>query len=222
MVCSILRRLCRWGTRASVKGLVPDLLAGDRYSDHVIQYLSPGASSWGGRGVAAAGGLHKFMNWHKPILTDSGGFQVFSLASLRRIDEDGVTFSSHVDGQLIRFDPVSVIESENKLGADIIMVFDECSPWPVGFSEAKVAVERTIRWAGECRQAHQRPDDQSLFAIVQGSMYPELRQYCLDRLVEMDFPGYAMGGLSVGEPPEKRKTIVDEFVPKLPQISRDI
>jgi queuine tRNA-ribosyltransferase len=204
------------GTRASVKGLVPDLIEGTGaqiiLSNTYHLVLRPGADV-----VAAAGGLHKFMNWHKPILTDSGGFQVFSLASLRRIDEDGVTFSSHVDGQLIRFDPASVIGNENKLGADIIMAFDECSPWPVEFAGARLAVDRTVRWAKQCQQAHQRPDEQALFAIVQGSMYPELRQICLDRLVEMDFPGYAMGGLSVGEPPEKRQPIVDEFVPKLPE-----
>jgi len=202
------------GTRAAVKGIVPDLIreSGSQIilSNTYHLVLRPGSDI-----VQSCGGLHKFMNWSGPILTDSGGFQVFSLSSLRQIDDEGVTFSSHVDGQLVRFDPVSVTHHQNKLGADIIMAFDECSPWPAKFSEAQIAVDRTIRWAQVCKNAHQR-DDQALFGIVQGSMYPELRQFCLDRLVEMDFPGYAMGGLSVGEEPEKRKAIVDEFVPKLP------
>jgi len=202
------------GTRAAVKGIVPDLIrqtgAQIILSNTYHLVLRPGADI-----VESCGGLHRFMNWSGPILTDSGGFQVFSLASLRQIDDDGVTFSSHVDGQLVRFDPASVTRYQNKLGADIIMAFDECPPWPVSVADAKVTVDRTVRWAGICKKSHQR-DDQALFGIVQGSLYPELRQDCLDRLVELDFPGYAMGGLSVGEDADKRKAIVDEFVPKLP------
>ncbi len=198
------------GTRAAVKGIVPELLRGTgsqiilANTYHLVQV------------VAMAGGLQKFMGWPGPILTDSGGFQIFSLSSLRQIDEEGVTFSSHVDGQIIRLGPLEATRSQNQLGADIIMAFDECPPWPVDFEGARAAVERTIRWAGVCRGSHERPDDQSLFGIIQGSMYPELRQICLDRLAELDLPGYAMGGLSVGEEPEKRKGIVDEFVPKMP------
>jgi queuine tRNA-ribosyltransferase len=203
------------GTRASVKGIVPDLIqdTGAKIilanTYHLV--LRPGVDV-----VAEAGGLHKFMNWPGSILTDSGGFQVFSLADLRQIDADGVTFNSHVDGQLIRLDPVSVMQAENGLGADIIMAFDECSPWPVDMKGAAVAVDRTIRWAEACKQAHARKSDQALFGIVQGSMYPELRKKCLDALVGMDLPGYALGGLSVGELPAERKAIVDEFVPQLP------
>lgn len=202
------------GTRAAVKGITPEHLA--QTGSQIILantyhlMLRPGTDV-----VAGCGGLHKFMNWSGPILTDSGGFQIFSLASLRKIDDEGVTFSSHVDGQLIRLDPAEVIRCQNKLGADIIMAFDECPPWPVDFKDAQITVDRTIRWAGVCKETHQ-DKDQALFGIVQGSLYPELRQVCLDRLVEMDFPGYAMGGLSVGEEPAKRKMIVDEFVPKLP------
>jgi queuine tRNA-ribosyltransferase len=203
------------GTRAAVKGIVPELLRGTgsqiilANTYHLV--LRPGAEI-----VAMAGGLHKFMGWSGPILTDSGGFQVFSLSSLRKIDEDGVTFSSHVDGQILRLGPVEATRSQNQLGADIIMAFDECSPWPVDFEGARAAVERTIRWAGVCRKNHERAGDQSLFGIIQGSMYPELRRVCLDRLADLDLPGYAMGGLSVGEEPEKRRGIVEEFVPKMP------
>ncbi len=203
------------GTRGAVKGIVPELLRGTgsqiilANTYHLV--LRPGAEI-----VAKAGGLQKFMGWPGPILTDSGGFQVFSLSSLRQIDEDGVTFSSHVDGQLVRLGPVEATRSQNQLGADIIMAFDECPPWPVDFEGARLAVDRTIRWAEVCRRSHERPEEQSLFGIIQGSMYPELRQVCLDRLAEMDFPGYAMGGLSVGEEAEKRREIVDEFVPKMP------
>ncbi len=202
------------GTRAAVKGIAPLLLkqtgAQIILANNYHLILRPGVDV-----VAAAGGLHSFMGWDGPILTDSGGFQIFSLASLRRIDDDGVTFSSHVDGQLIRLDPASAIESQNKLGADIIMAFDECPPWPVEFAQAQEAVDRTIRWGEICRSAHKR-EDQSLFGIVQGSLYPELRGRCLERLAAMDFPGYAMGGLYVGEDADKRRAIVNEFVPKMP------
>lgn len=202
------------GTRAAVKGIVPELLRGTgaqiilANTYHLV--LRPGADV-----VASCGGLHRFMGWSGPILTDSGGFQVFSLAGLRRIDDDGVTFSSHVDGRLLRLDPAEAIRSQNQLGADIIMAFDECPPWPVDFARAREATERTIRWAAVCKASHAR-NDQALFGIVQGSLFPELRQRCLDRLADLDFPGYAMGGLSVGEDPDRRKAIVDEFVPKLP------
>lgn len=204
------------GTRATVKGVVPEMIRdtgakiilGNTY--HLM--LRPGTDV-----VAEAGGLHKFMNWSGSILTDSGGFQVFSLAELRKVDDEGVTFRSHVDGQIIRLDPASVMKAENELGADIIMAFDECSPWPTTFEEANVTVERTIRWAAACKENHQRRSDQALFGIVQGSMYPELRKKCLDALVSLDLPGYAMGGLSVGEDEEHRRAIVNEFVPMLPE-----
>ncbi len=202
------------GTRGTVKGIVPDLLKqtgseiilGNTY--HLI--LRPGVDV-----IEQAGGLHKFTGWDGSILTDSGGFQVFSLAQLRKIDDEGVSFSSHIDGQVIRLEPAEVTRIQNRLGADIIMAFDECPPWPVDFEKAKEAVERTIRWAKICKEVHER-DEQWLFGIVQGSLFTELRDICVQELVALDFPGYALGGLSVGESAELRKKIVDEFAPKLP------
>ncbi|NLX04686.1 MAG: tRNA guanosine(34) transglycosylase Tgt [Phycisphaerae bacterium] len=202
------------GTRAAVKGLMPDQVAGTGteilLSNTYHLFVRPGVEV-----VAEAGGLHRFMGWSGPILTDSGGFQVFSLASLSRIDEDGVDFASHVDGRRLRLDPETATRIQEQLGADIIMAFDECPPWPVDRERARLACERTVRWAQRCRDAHRR-EDQALFGIVQGSLFPELRQGCLDRLVEMEFPGYALGGLSVGESPEQMYGIVSEFAPKLP------
>ena len=202
------------GSRGVVKALLPDMLAAvgteiilaNTY--HLL--VRPGVDI-----VAEAGGLHAFTSWRGPILTDSGGFQVFSLASLRRIDDEGVDFASHVDGQVLRLDGRRATEIQERLGADIIMAFDECPPWPVDFDRAAQAADRTVRWAA-IGKAAQRRNDQALFAIVQGSLYPELRQRCLDRLVEMDFPGYALGGLSVGETTKQRDAIVREFAPKLP------
>ncbi len=203
------------GTRGTIKGLVPGLVAetgseiilGNTY--HLI--LRPGLDV-----IERCGGLHKFIGWDGSILTDSGGFQVFSLAELRKIDDEGVTFSSHIDGQIIRLEPKDVIKAENRLGADIIMAFDECPEWPVDFERAQQAVERTVRWAEICKRVHER-QEQGLFGIVQGSMFPELRDVCLKKIVEIGFDGYALGGLSVGEHPNLRKKIVDEFAPKLPE-----
>ncbi len=203
------------GTRGTVKGLLPSMLAetgsriilGNAY--HLI--LRPGVEI-----IERAGGLHKFIGWEGAILTDSGGFQVFSLADLRKIDDEGVTFSSHIDGSIIRLEPESVIDAENRIGADIIMAFDECPEWPVEFDRAQKAVERTLKWAEICKKVHKR-EDQGLFGIVQGSMYGELREKCLNGIVEIGFDGYALGGLSVGEQAEVRKEIVDEFCPKLPE-----
>ncbi len=203
------------GTRGTVKGLLPNLIA-DTGSEIILGntyhlMLRPGLEI-----IEQAGGLHKFVGWDGSMLTDSGGFQVFSLAELRKIDDEGVTFSSHIDGQIIRLEPASVIEAENRLGADIIMTFDECPKWPVDFARAKEAVERTIRWAEICKEVH-RKEGQGLFGIVQGSMFAELRDLCLRKIVEIGFDGYALGGLSVGEGAEERKKIVDEFGPKLPE-----
>lgn len=202
------------GTRGSVKGVWPEQLA--RAGVQIVLantyhlLVRPGPEI-----VAEAGGLHRFMAWDGPILTDSGGFQVFSLASLSKVDDDGVSFRSHVDGAKLRLDPRSATQIQEQLGADIIMAFDECPPWPVDRDRAREAVDRTVRWAGLCQQAHSR-DDQALFGIVQGSLFPELREECLDRLVELDFPGYALGGLSVGEAEAERDAIVRAFAPKLP------
>jgi len=202
------------GTRGAVKGLPPELLtqAGTEIilanTYHLL--VRPGPDV-----VWAAGGLHKFMNWPGPLLTDSGGFQIFSLAGLSRVDDEGVSFASHIDGQSLRLDPHRAIEIQEQLGADIIMALDECPPWPVDYDRAAQAACRTARWAKLCKRARRR-EDQALFAIVQGSLYPELRQQCLERLVELDFPGYALGGLSVGESPHQRDAVVKEFAPRLP------
>ena len=155
--------------------------------------LRPGADL-----VAKMGGLHEFMSWPRPILTDSGGFQIFSLADLRTISESGVVFRSHLDGKEIFLTPERCMEIQNQLGADIIMILDECAPYPVEKAVARAAMERTLGWAARCRTAHRR-EGQALFGIVQGCTYPDLRAECADRMAAMDFPGYAIGGLSVGE-----------------------
>ena len=202
------------GTRATVKGLLPEqvrqsgteIILGNTY--HLLQ--RPGADI-----IAEFGGLHRFMGWDGPILTDSGGYQVFSLADLNKVTDDGVTFRSHFDGQYLHMDPASAIAIQNKLGADIIMAFDQCPPGDADYAVAAQAVERTVRWAERCRRAHQRAD-QALFGIVQGGVYPELREACAMRLMEMDFPGYAVGGLSVGDTYEQMVAVLDELVHKLP------
>jgi len=166
--------------------------------------------------VAELGDLHKFMAWPGPILTDSGGFQVFSLADLNKITDAGVTFKSHVDGSLVDLDPKRSMEVQNALGADIIMAFDECPAADAPAEYHLTAVERTLRWAEECIAAHARPNDQSLFAIVQGGTDPALRRRCAERLIALDFPGYALGGLAVGEGFEAMKGVLAESVPVLP------
>lgn len=163
-------------------------------------YLRPGEKV-----VAEAGGLHKFISWDRPILTDSGGFQVFSLADLREVTSQGVTFQSHLDGSYHQFTPEKVIEIQALLGADIVMTLDECLPYPTTRENAKASAELTIDWAGRGQAVHQslvseRGLEQTLFGIVQGSTYPDLRRECAARLVELNLPGYAVGGLSVGEP----------------------
>ena len=155
--------------------------------------LRPGAEL-----VAQMGGLHRFMSWAKPILTDSGGFQIFSMADLRTISEGGVLFKSHLDGREIFLTPERCIEIENRIGADVIMPLDECAPFPSEKAPARAAMERTVGWAARCKAAHRR-EDQALFGIVQGATYPDLRRECADRLAALDFPGHSIGGLSVGE-----------------------
>jgi queuine tRNA-ribosyltransferase len=202
------------GTKGTVKGVWPaqvresgaEILLGNTY--HLCQ--RPGADL-----VAEFGGLHKFMAWDRPILTDSGGYQVFSLADLNRITDEGVGFRSHIDGQWIHLDPVSATRIQNQLGADIIMAFDQCPPGDATREVASAAVERTVRWAGKCKQAHAR-DDQALFGIVQGGIYPDLRLGCARRLIELDFPGYAIGGLSVGDTHEEMVEVLRELTPHLP------
>ncbi|MDX1616592.1 MAG: tRNA guanosine(34) transglycosylase Tgt [Candidatus Promineifilaceae bacterium] len=201
------------GTQATVKALRPsdlhelgaELILANTY--HL--YLRPGADV-----VADLGGLHRFMAWDGPILTDSGGYQVFSLSERRKIDEDGVTFRSHLDGSSHRFTPESAIEVQELLGADIIMAFDECPP-PDDYDYVKQSLARTHAWAVRCRQAQQRTD-QALFGINQGGIFPDLRQQSARFLVNLDFPGYAIGGLSVGESKVDMYKVLDEVVPALP------
>ncbi len=186
------------GTQATVKFVSPeelyDLNAGIILANTYHCWLRPGADV-----IAAAGGLHKFMNYSRPMLTDSGGFQVFSLADIRHIKEEGVHFKSNLDGSALFMSPEISIQTQNKLGADIIMCFDECPPWPASYEYMKDSVERTLRWAKRCQDAHQRYGQQALFGIVQGGEYEDLRHYSASQLTAMDFEGYAIGGTSVGE-----------------------
>lgn len=202
------------GTQATVKTLTPDDLkeigAEIILSNTYHLYLRPGHEL-----IAEAGGLHKFMNWDRSILTDSGGFQVFSLGHLREITDDGVIFKSHLDGSSHNFTPEKVMEIEMALGADIAMAFDECSPHPCSHDEAEKAVIRTSRWAERCKKAHHR-HDQALFGIIQGNVYKDLRAMSAIDLVELDFPGYGIGGLSVGEPKEMMYDMLDFTVPIIP------
>ena len=203
------------GTCGTVKAMLPEsveatgaeIILGNTY--HLM--LRPGADL-----VEKMGGLHQFMNWHRPILTDSGGFQVFSLASLRKITEEGVRFQSHVDGQKLFLSPEKAIEVQNQLGADIIMAFDECTPYPCEYRQAKESYQRTARWLKRCYDAQKR-EDQMLFPIVQGSMYPDLRLQSLEESLPYVRCGIAIGGLSVGEPKEKMYEMLDVLQPHLPK-----
>ncbi|RKL64279.1 tRNA guanosine(34) transglycosylase Tgt [Thermoanaerobacteraceae bacterium SP2] len=203
------------GTQATVKTMTPEeleqigakIILGNTY--HL--YLRPGHKV-----VEEAGGLHKFMNWNRSILTDSGGYQVFSLGELREIREEGVTFRSHIDGSLHFIGPETSIEIQNALGADIIMSFDECIPYPATYDYVKNSVQRTSRWAERCKKAHVNPK-QTLFGIVQGGLYKDLREESAKDLVSLDFEGYSIGGLSVGEPKENMYEVLDYTVPLLPE-----
>jgi len=203
------------GTKGAVKGITPDQLR-ETGTQMVLAntyhlYLRPGPEA-----VAELGGLHRFMGWDRPILTDSGGFQVFSLADLVRIDEEGVSFRSHIDGAPVRLDPRGAMEAQSLLGADIVMALDHCPALPCPRAELEAACERTVRWARQCRDVHRR-QDQWLFGIVQGGTDSDLRHGCAERLMELDFPGYAIGGLSVGEPFEERMRVVREVCGRLPE-----
>ena len=203
------------GTQGTIKGLTPDQVAATgsqcilANTYHLM--LRPGEKV-----VAELGDLHRFMAWPGPILTDSGGFQVFSLADLNKITDDGVTFKSHIDGAMVHLDPRRSMEVQNALGADIIMAFDECPAADAPKECHVTAVERTLRWARQCVEAHKRPDDQSLFGIVQGGTDAALRERCAAGLVAMDLPGYALGGLAVGEGFEAMKAVLKEATPVLP------
>lgn len=204
------------GTQATVKAMTPeelkDMEAQIILSNTYHLYLRPGHDL-----VKEAGGLHKFMNWDRPILTDSGGFQVFSLGDLRKITEEGVEFQSHIDGSKHFLSPEKVMEIENALGADIIMAFDECAPFPADHDYVKKSLERTTRWAVRCKTAHTNTEHQALFGIVQGGMYRDLREQSARELVALDFPGYSIGGLSVGEPKDLMYEVLDYTTPLLPK-----
>ncbi|MDD4495784.1 MAG: tRNA guanosine(34) transglycosylase Tgt [Eubacteriales bacterium] len=204
------------GTQATVKGMSPDELkeigAQIILSNTYHLYMRPGHEL-----IEEAGGLHEFMNWNRPILTDSGGFQVFSLCDLRDICEEGVTFKSHIDGTKHFFTPEKSIEVQNSLGADIIMSFDECIPYPSEYEYVKDSVERTSRWAARCKAVHKNTKTQSLFGIVQGGMYNDLRKLSVEQLLEIGFPGYSIGGLSVGEPADIMYDVLESTVPLLPE-----
>ena len=204
------------GTQATVKSMTSEdlkemdanIILGNTY--HL--YLRPGQEI-----IEKAGGLHKFMNWDRPILTDSGGFQVFSLNDLRKITEEGVEFCSHLDGSRHFMSPEKSIDMQNTIGADIIMCFDECAPADADYEYTKKSMEMTTRWAKRCKDAHKRPDDQALFGIVQGGMHEDLRAESVRGLTEIDFPGYSIGGLSVGESKDTMYRILDATVPLLPK-----
>ncbi|KRF18730.1 tRNA guanosine(34) transglycosylase Tgt [Paenibacillus sp. Soil787] len=203
------------GTQATVKTMSPEELK--TMDAHIILsntyhlFIRPGHDI-----VKAAGGLHKFMNWDRPILTDSGGFQVFSLSNMRKITEEGVQFKSHLNGDKLFLSPEKAMEIQNALGSDIMMAFDECPPFPAEYEYVKKSLERTTRWAERCLQSHSRPNDQGLFAIIQGGMHEDLRRLSAEQLTSMDFPGYAIGGLSVGEPKHLMYEVLDYTTPLMP------
>lgn len=203
------------GTRGTVKAMTPnemeelgaEIILGNTY--HL--FLKPGLDI-----IKKAGGLHKFSNWDKPILTDSGGFQVFSLAGLRKIKQDGVEFASHIDGTRFFLGPKESMEIQRTLGSDIVMAFDECTPYPCSYEDAKLSLEVTQRWE-EVSRNEPLNDGQLRFGIVQGSSYEDLRKKSARDLVALDFDGYAIGGLSVGEPEEEMFKALDWVVPELPE-----
>ena len=203
------------GTLATVKTLSPEEVkemgAGVILANTYHLHLRPGEDL-----VAAAGGIHKFMNYKGPMLTDSGGFQVFTLADNRQITEEGVTFKNHLNGSKLFISPEIAIGIEEKLGADIIMSFDECCPYPVTHEYMKNSVERTLRWAKRGKDVHKK-EDQALFGIVQGGEFPDLRKYCAEELVKMDFDGYSIGGTSIGEPKDVMTKMVSYAVKYLPE-----
>ena len=204
------------GTLATVKGISPEELYAMKsqviLSNTYHLWLRPGEDI-----VAKAGGLHQFMNYKGPMLTDSGGFQVFSLGKTRKIEEEGVYFKSILDGSNLFLSPEKAIDIQNKLGADMIMSLDECAPYPCTHEYMKNSVERTIRWAKRGKEAHKNTDKQALFGIVQGGAFEDLREQCAKALVEMDFPGYSIGGTSVGEPKDVMYKMVEDAIKWLPE-----
>ena len=204
------------GTQATVKSMTPEELKEEVKAQIILSntyhlYLRPGQEI-----VKEAGGLHNFMKWDRPILTDSGGFQVFSLSSLRKITEEGVAFHSHLDGSKHLFTPESVMKTEEDLGADIIMAFDECCPYPSTYEYTKSSMERTTRWAKRCKEAH-TTENQALFGIIQGGFFEDLRKKSAEDLMALDLPGYAIGGISVGEPKEEFLKMLYYTTPLMPK-----
>ena len=202
------------GTQATVKSMTVEELKENGaqiiLSNTYHLYLRPGEKL-----VKKAGGLHNFMRWDRPILTDCGGFQVFSLSDLRTISEEGVEFKSHLDGSKHFFSPEKVMQIEEDLGADIIMSFDECCPYPSTYEYTKNSMERTTRWAKRCKASHKT--NQALFGIIQGGFYEDLREKSAKDLIELDFPGYAIGGISVGEPKEEFLKMLKFTAPLMPK-----
>ncbi len=203
------------GTQATVKAMLPESLKeiGIRLilSNSYHLYLRPGHKL-----IEKAGGLHKFMNWDRAILTDSGGFQVFSLNSLRKVKDEGVVFRSHIDGSEHFLTPELAVEIQEALGSDIAMTLDECAPYPASYIQTEEAMSRSIRWAERCKKAHTR-EDQALFGIIQGGFFSDLRKRSAEEMVALDFPGYGIGGLSVGEPKEVMYEMLETVTPIIPE-----
>jgi len=203
------------GTRASVKGMWQEqleelgaqIILGNTY--HL--YLRPGHEL-----IEKMGGLHKFMSWDGPILTDSGGYQVFSLSDMNKVTEEGVRFQSHIDGSYHMLSPEKSMEIQKALGSDIVMLFDECPKLPATKQELRTSMELTLRWAKRCKEYELQPH-QHLFGIIQGGLYKDLRTECMEKLKELDFPGYALGGLSVGEKNEEMVEFLNDFTPSMPE-----
>ena len=198
-------------TAEELEGLGAEIVLGNTF--HLM--LRPGADV-----IAELGGLHRFMHWSRPILTDSGGFQVFSLAKLRKISEDGVKFRSPIDGSEVRLTPEDSMDVQRALGSDIAMMFDDCTAWPATETQARASMERSMRWARRCHDHYYRDGREAapgdLFGIVQGGMYPQLRRESLDALMAINLPGLAVGGLAVGEPEPERLRVLEELVPHMP------
>lgn len=198
-------------TRADIESLGYEIILSNTY--HI--YIRPGTDV-----ISSAGGLHKFMNYNRPLLTDSGGFQVFSLSSLCKVRDNGVEFNSHLDGSKHFFTPEKVLDIQKIIGSDIMMVLDQCTHYPIEKDTARTAMERTVSWAEISKEYYNRDfntDIQACFAIIQGSVYNDLRRECAERLIDLDFPGYAIGGLSVGEPREMYMDITENLLPHMPE-----
>ena len=203
-------------SQGTIKTLIPEEVKGIGIAMILANtyhlYLRPGIAV-----IEKIGGLHKFMAWDRAILTDSGGYQIFSLARLRRVSDEGVIFRSHIDGSEHLITPELAIQFQESLGADIIMVLDECPAYDSGFEKVRRAVDRTHQWAERCQRAHKRGAQQALYAIVQGGVFPELRHQSAEYLTSLDFPGYAIGGLSLGEPKKVTMAVIEETVALLPE-----